>query len=90
MADKMGEAFMAENFAMMGNYDDYTGNYYHMFGTAASSVSGTMANVATYGHASLVNFGSVKGNFDEVYGTNESKNKLVRTIKDVGSSCLLS
>lgn len=86
MADKMGEAFMAQNFAIMGNVDDYTGNYYHMFGTAASSVSGEMADLATYGHASLVNFGSVKGHFDEVYGTNESQNKVIRTVKDVGSS----
>lgn len=86
MANKMGEAFLSENLAPMGNYDDFTGNYYHMFGTAAGSVSGEIADAATLGHAALKNFASVKGHFDDVYGTNETKNVVGRTIKDVGSS----
>lgn len=86
MGDKMGEEFLSRNFAPIGPALDFTGKYYHLFGTATAATSGMIGDMATYGHASLVNFASVKGDFDRVYGTKETKNSIARTVKDVGSS----
>lgn len=66
MANKMGEAFMQKNFKPIGSFSDFTGRYYHMFGTAAGSASGPLGNIATVAHAAQINF---KGNLDQNHKT---------------------
>ena len=74
MANEMGEAFLAENFARMGSPDDYTGKYYHMFGTAAGALVGGLARTATYLHAfgcnSKTNMDNKQNEVREFYGDN--------------------
>lgn len=61
MANKMGEAYLTKNFKPIGSYSDFTGRYYHMFGTASASTSGFLGDVATVTHAAQRNF---KGNLE--------------------------
>jgi hypothetical protein len=53
-AGQIGEAYLKEHLAPIGKENDYTGKYYHLFGTATANTGGLISRAAPYGHAVIV------------------------------------
>jgi hypothetical protein len=64
-ANRLGEAFLAETLQPIGNGQDYTGRYYHMFGSAVASLNGRLTGLTPGIHARMVNIQSVKRDLQE-------------------------
>ena len=67
MASDMGEAYLSETLAPINGEKDYTGNYYHMFGTMAVRETGVIGTLSTYVHALSVKLKAYKNGTNSEY-----------------------